>query len=239
MHLSGNKGLAAAAHDTTHSHTATPLHELVAFEGYLVDRRRWLITHGGEPIPLKRKAFDLLLYFLDHRDEAVDKDSLMRALWGNLIVEESNVTQQIFLLRKALSRHESAMKIIETIPGRGYRFVPTLAFPTREPATSAVFLRAQSEPALERVRGRQLRFVRPRRLRLALLARARRADDQDLCANLTAAGRAPPWPVLSVPLLARGNPAGLFPSSAQCPNEVDASPQLQRVQIKSLQLGLQ
>jgi DNA-binding winged helix-turn-helix (wHTH) protein len=144
MHLSGNKGLAAAAHDTTHSHTATPLHELVAFEGYLVDRRRWLITHGGEPIPLKRKAFDLLLYFLDHRDEAVDKDSLMRALWGNLIVEESNVTQQIFLLRKALSRHESAMKIIETIPGRGYRFVPTLAFPTREPATSAVFLRAQS-----------------------------------------------------------------------------------------------
>jgi DNA-binding winged helix-turn-helix (wHTH) protein len=144
MQVSENRGLAAVPQGTAGAHASTPPQELVAFEGYLIDRRRWLVTHGGEPIPLKRKAFDLLLYFLDHRDEVVDKDSLMRALWGNLIVEESNVTQQIFLLRKALSKHESGIKIIETIPGRGYRFVPTLDFPTREPAASAVFLRAQS-----------------------------------------------------------------------------------------------
>jgi hypothetical protein len=68
----------------------------------------------------------------------------MRALWGHLIVEESNVTQQMFLLRKALSRHASGIKIIETLPGRGYRFVPSVEYPAREPAASGIVLRAQS-----------------------------------------------------------------------------------------------
>ncbi len=143
MQVSENRVLTAVPAGTAGSHT-TPPHELMAFEGYLIDRRRWLVTYGGEPIPLKRKAFDLLLYFLDHRDEVIDKDTLMRALWGQLIVEESNVTQQIFLLRKALSKHQSGMKIIETIPGRGYRFVPSLEFPTRQPPPSGIFFSAQS-----------------------------------------------------------------------------------------------
>jgi DNA-binding winged helix-turn-helix (wHTH) protein len=108
--------------------------DLAAFEGYVVDRRRWLITHGGEAIPLKRKAFNLLLYLLDHRDQVVHRDTLIDALWGDLIVEEGNVTQQIFLLRKALSRHQSGIKIIETVPGRGYRFVPPLEYPPLHPA---------------------------------------------------------------------------------------------------------
>jgi DNA-binding winged helix-turn-helix (wHTH) protein len=105
---------------------------LAVFEGYVVDRRRWLITHGGEAIPLKRKAFNLLLYLLDHRDQVVHRDTLIEALWGNLIVEEGNVTQQVFLLRKALSKHASGIKIIETIPGRGYRFVPPLEYPSSQ-----------------------------------------------------------------------------------------------------------
>jgi DNA-binding winged helix-turn-helix (wHTH) protein len=142
MQSSGNRELATAAQRT--ADPRRPPHEFAAFEGYLVDRRRWLITHDGDPIPLKRKAFDLLLYLLDHRDEVVDKDTLMRAVWGNLIVEESNVTQQVFLLRKALSRHESGMKIIETVPGRGYRFVPSLDFPSQEPGASQIYLRAHS-----------------------------------------------------------------------------------------------
>jgi DNA-binding winged helix-turn-helix (wHTH) protein len=144
MHSSETRGLTVAPQGAAGSNTSTPPHELAAFEGYLIDRRRWLVTHRGEPIPLKRKAFDMLLYFLDHPDEVVDKETLMRALWGNLIVEESNITQQIFLLRKALCKHASGIKIIETIPGRGYRFVPSLEFPSREPAVSGVFLRAHS-----------------------------------------------------------------------------------------------
>jgi DNA-binding winged helix-turn-helix (wHTH) protein/tetratricopeptide (TPR) repeat protein len=95
---------------------------LVKFEEYEIDRARWKLSWRDEPLSLNRKTFDLLLYLLDHADHVVGKDELLRTLWPESFVEESNLTQHIFLLRKALSRHESGTKIIETVPGRGYRF---------------------------------------------------------------------------------------------------------------------
>ena len=96
--------------------------DLTRFEGYVIDRSRWTLKWREEPIALNRKSFDLLLFLIDHRDRVINKDELLQALWPGQFIEESNLTQQIFLLRKALSRHESGVKIIETIPGRGYRF---------------------------------------------------------------------------------------------------------------------
>jgi DNA-binding winged helix-turn-helix (wHTH) protein/tetratricopeptide (TPR) repeat protein len=96
--------------------------DLIRFEGYVIDRSAWTLKWEQEPIALNRKSFDLLVYLIDHRDRVSGKDDLLAALWPDQFVEESNLTQQVFLLRKALSRHESGKKIIETIPGRGYRF---------------------------------------------------------------------------------------------------------------------
>jgi eukaryotic-like serine/threonine-protein kinase len=100
--------------------------EKARFEGYVLDRTRWQLSWNGEPITLSPKTFDLLLYLIDHRGQVHGKDALLEALWPKQVVEESNLTQQVFLLRKALSRHESGAKIIETIPGRGYRFAAEL-----------------------------------------------------------------------------------------------------------------
>jgi DNA-binding winged helix-turn-helix (wHTH) protein/tetratricopeptide (TPR) repeat protein len=95
---------------------------LIRFEEYEIDRARWQLSWRDEPLPLNRKTFDLLLYLVEHADRVVGKDELLRNLWPESFVEESNLTQHIFLLRKALSHHESGAKIIETVPGRGYRF---------------------------------------------------------------------------------------------------------------------
>ena len=96
--------------------------DLIRFEGYVVDRSGWTLKWEQETIGLNRKSFDLLVYLIDHRDRVCSKDELLAALWPDQFIEESNLTQQIFLLRKALSRHESGKKIIETVSGRGYRF---------------------------------------------------------------------------------------------------------------------
>ena len=96
--------------------------DLIRFEGYVVDRSGWTLKWEQEPIALNRKSFDLLVYLIDHRDRVCTKDELLAALWPDQFIDESNLTQQIFLLRKALLRHESGKKIIETISGRGYRF---------------------------------------------------------------------------------------------------------------------
>jgi len=95
---------------------------LVRFEEYEIDRARWQLTWRDELIQLNRKTFDLLLYLVEHRERVVGKEELLQALWPEQFIEESNLTQHVFLLRKALSRHESGLKIIQTVPGRGYRF---------------------------------------------------------------------------------------------------------------------
>lgn len=98
------------------------INDLIRFEGYVIDRSAWTLKWGQEQIALNRKSFDLLVYLIEHRNRVSSKDELLSALWPDQFIEESNLTQQIFLLRKALSRHESGRKIVETIPGRGYRF---------------------------------------------------------------------------------------------------------------------
>ena len=116
--------------------------ECVTFEGYTLDRSLWRLTWGSEPIALAQKTFDLLVYLLDRRDRVVGKEELLQALWPKLVVEESNLSQQVFLLRKALSRHESGAKLIETVAGRGYRFtgqaiaVPSADQMDSQPVTS-------------------------------------------------------------------------------------------------------
>jgi eukaryotic-like serine/threonine-protein kinase len=104
---------------------------IIHFEGYSLDRARWQLRWGDESVALTRKTFDLLLYLIDHHDQVVSKDELLQSLWSKQVVEEGNLNQQVFLLRKALSHHGPG-KIIETVPGRGYRFTAKL-----EPPTSA------------------------------------------------------------------------------------------------------
>ena len=53
----------------------------------------------------------------------VGKDEILEALWPNQYVDENNLARQVSLLRKALSKHRLERKIIETLPGRGYKFV--------------------------------------------------------------------------------------------------------------------
>lgn len=95
----------------------------IRFEGYLIDRPTWQLQWQDESIVLNRKTFDLLLFLIDHRDRVIPKEELLSTLWRDQFVEESNLSQHVFLLRKALSRHTSGQKIVETVPGRGYRFV--------------------------------------------------------------------------------------------------------------------
>jgi DNA-binding winged helix-turn-helix (wHTH) protein/tetratricopeptide (TPR) repeat protein len=110
----------------------------VRFEGYTVDHARYSLEWQNERIPLSRKTFDLLIYLIDHRDSVAGKEELLSSLWPKQVVEESNLTQQIFVLRKALSRHSSGAKIIETVPGSGYRFAAQVEPPPQAVATPSL-----------------------------------------------------------------------------------------------------
>ncbi len=92
------------------------------FGPFRVDTEERLLLRGEEPVPLPPKAFDTLLILVNQSDRVVLKDDLMKTLWPDSFVEEANLSQNIFVLRKALGETAQDASYIKTISGRGYRF---------------------------------------------------------------------------------------------------------------------
>jgi TolB-like protein/Tfp pilus assembly protein PilF len=94
------------------------------FDDFRVDpERRLLLGEDGRPLPLTPKAFDTLIYLVQHTDAVLDKETLMRAIWADTVVEENNLNQCISALRRVLGEKRGEHRYIVTVPGRGYRFV--------------------------------------------------------------------------------------------------------------------
>jgi DNA-binding winged helix-turn-helix (wHTH) protein/tetratricopeptide (TPR) repeat protein len=85
--------------------------------------KRLLLGRDGQAVSLTPKAFDTLLYMVEHRAVVLDKEELLRAIWPDTVVEENNLTQNISTLRRALGETRTQHSYIVTVPGRGYRFV--------------------------------------------------------------------------------------------------------------------
>ena len=88
------------------------------FDAFSVDAEQCLLFRDGEPVPLAPKVVETLVALVEHRGRVMTKDELMERLWPDTFVEQSNLSQNVFLLRKALGEAE----YIETVPRRGYCF---------------------------------------------------------------------------------------------------------------------
>jgi DNA-binding winged helix-turn-helix (wHTH) protein/tetratricopeptide (TPR) repeat protein len=82
-----------------------------------------LLTREGEKISLTPKAAEILALLVSNAGQLVEKDFLLKHVWPNTFVEESNLSQNIFTLRKALGDERDGPKYIETVSRRGYRFI--------------------------------------------------------------------------------------------------------------------
>src|SRR4051812_20137117 len=97
--------------------------EFYEFAGFRLDLYEKALFRDGEPIPLTPKIFDTLQILLENTGHLLEKDELMREIWKETVVEESNLTSNIKTLRKALGDDASNPRFIETVPRRGYRFI--------------------------------------------------------------------------------------------------------------------
>lgn len=77
-------------------------------------------------MPLPARAFDSLLFLVENAGRLVTKNELLDAVWANAFVEESNLTVAISTLRRALGEDPQDRKYIQTISGRGYRFIASV-----------------------------------------------------------------------------------------------------------------
>jgi Tol biopolymer transport system component/DNA-binding winged helix-turn-helix (wHTH) protein len=111
------------------------------FGRFSLDLAEHRLSRDGQPVPLTPRMFDLLRVLVENAGHLVEKDRLLKEVWADAFVEESNLNRGISVLRKAL--HESATeRYIETIPKRGYRFVAEVRGGSCEPSAP---VRAQED----------------------------------------------------------------------------------------------
>src|SRR5215213_8361547 len=97
------------------------------FNEFAIDTEQKVLLRGGKAIPLAPKVFETLLALVENHGRIVLKEELMKRLWPDTFVEESNLTFNIQQLRKALGDNARKPVYIETIPRRGYRFIAAIA----------------------------------------------------------------------------------------------------------------
>jgi DNA-binding winged helix-turn-helix (wHTH) protein/TolB-like protein/tetratricopeptide (TPR) repeat protein len=96
------------------------------FGPFHLDAVKRLLMRDREIVPLTPKAFDILLALVESGHRVLEKSELMNRVWPDSFVEESNLTQNISTLRKALGESASQHQYIVTVPGHGYRFVASV-----------------------------------------------------------------------------------------------------------------
>lgn len=113
---------------------------IALFEEFRLDRRGGgLFQVDGDgrvvPVALGARALDLLCVLVERAGNEVSKNAIMDAVWPDVAVEENNLTVQISALRRVLDQDRAGSSCIQTVKGRGYRFViPVTWLPAPTPA---------------------------------------------------------------------------------------------------------
>ncbi len=94
-----------------------------AFEKFLLDTESRVLSREGTPTPLTGKPLDTLLFLVQNHGRLITKDELLSSVWPDTVVEESSLSQSIFMIRKVLGENPNDRRFIATIAGRGYQFI--------------------------------------------------------------------------------------------------------------------
>jgi len=93
--------------------------QIFEFGPFRLDTAERMLLRNGQRVGLTPKVFETLIALVAHRGRLVQKDELIKLVWPDSFVEESNLTNNISTLRRALSDGEDGASYIETIPRVG------------------------------------------------------------------------------------------------------------------------
>ena len=131
-----------------------------SFGEFELDPLERRLLRAGESIALTPKVFDTLVFLVERAGRLVSKEELIQGVWPRGFVEESNLSKNIWLIRRALGEGDQGAEFVETIPRIGYRFVAPVI---RVPAVAAT---PQTSPAIAS-EGRRAGYGRPGGLALS------------------------------------------------------------------------
>jgi DNA-binding winged helix-turn-helix (wHTH) protein len=99
---------------------------IYVFDEYELDLRRYELRHGNKPVKLEPQVFNLLVYLIQHRDRLVSKEELFEQVWSGRVVSETALTSRLMAARRAIGDRGRDQHVIQTVHGRGYRFIATV-----------------------------------------------------------------------------------------------------------------
>src|SRR5438045_1836214 len=95
---------------------------ILAFDNFRLDVDKLMLYRDGDEVLIAAKIAKTLAVLVEHAGTIISKDDLIEKVWEDSIVEESNLTQYLYLLRKTLGTMPDGRPYIETLRRRGYRF---------------------------------------------------------------------------------------------------------------------
>jgi DNA-binding winged helix-turn-helix (wHTH) protein len=118
---------------------------VISFGPFRVTRARRLVECNGEAVRVGSRAFDILVYLLEHAGRVVSHRALLEAAWSGTNVQEANLRFQMATLRKALGNEEASYII--NVPGRGYCFTAPISKQDEVEYSSSLLSNAIVQPA--------------------------------------------------------------------------------------------
>ena len=98
-------------------------HETLTFENLIINLTRREVTLNDEPLQLKPKEYDLLLFLAEHRRQMLSREFILERVWGwDYIGDSRTVDVHVRWLRQKIEEDASEPKRIVTVRGGGYRF---------------------------------------------------------------------------------------------------------------------
>ena len=99
------------------------------FLDFVLDLNSLELRRGPEAVHVEPQVFSLIVYLIQKRERVVSKDELIDAVWNGRVIADSTFTSRVNAARRALGDDGKAQRVIQTVPRRGFRFVPAIRTP--------------------------------------------------------------------------------------------------------------
>jgi DNA-binding winged helix-turn-helix (wHTH) protein/tetratricopeptide (TPR) repeat protein len=146
------------------------------FGDFTLSTRARELKRAGVPVPLSPRAFDCLVYLIEQRERAVNKDELVEAIWGRPNVSDTQLGQTVLRARRAVGDDGQVQHFIRTVSRFGYRWIAEVQIADGDEANPVgeAAREAAPQPAQDRIHagGENTEPVRPPRGRRPLVAAA-------------------------------------------------------------------
>lgn len=134
--------------------------DIVVLDRFRFEPRSCALFHldGGAPVAVGSRALEVLAILIEQAGDLVPKHAIMSAVWSGTTVEDNNLTVQISALRRILDAQGTQGSCIQTVSGRGYRFVGSVARQL-DPNLPATPVTAPCEPVNNEILEESLSFA--------------------------------------------------------------------------------